>query len=65
MFWNRFNADRYLAKNIPGIDMIVGGHSHAFLWDWKWGPPPAITHKCMFMVFDDGHVTAVCSVLFS
>lgn len=40
-----FNADRYHAKHIPGIDVVVGGHSHAFLWNWDWGPPPAITYK--------------------
>lgn len=34
-----YTADIYAAKNIPDIDLIVGGHSHSFLW--SSGSPPA------------------------
>jgi 5'-nucleotidase/UDP-sugar diphosphatase len=28
--------DRRLAKEVPGIDFIVGGHSHTPIRDWEW-----------------------------
>ena len=28
--------DRALARNVPGIDFIVGGHSHTAIEDWEW-----------------------------
>ncbi|XP_077260308.1 apyrase isoform X2 [Temnothorax americanus] len=33
------NVDRIMAANCPLIDVIVGGHSHTFLYS---GPPPSI-----------------------
>eukprot|EP01025_Chloroclados_australasicus_P040543 TRINITY_DN423_c0_g2_i1.p1 TRINITY_DN423_c0_g2~~TRINITY_DN423_c0_g2_i1.p1 ORF type:complete len:554 (+),score=59.23 TRINITY_DN423_c0_g2_i1:29-1690(+) len=47
-----FNADKYLARQIPDIDLVIGGHSHAVLTGNKppmlasgetevsWGPYP-------------------------
>jgi len=28
--------DRLLAKQVPGIDFIVGGHSHTAIGEWEW-----------------------------
>ncbi len=28
--------DEELAKSVPGIDFIVGGHSHTLTKDWRW-----------------------------
>ncbi|GMH42377.1 hypothetical protein BSKO_10296 [Bryopsis sp. KO-2023] len=47
-----FNADRFHAKLVPHIDMVVGGHSHAFLWTSSWGEPPAITRSGGYPVKD-------------
>lgn len=30
------NQDTKLARQIPGIDFIIGGHSHTVIADWRW-----------------------------
>ncbi len=37
----RYTSDMFAARLIPGIDLIVGGHSHTFLWSNSSGPVPA------------------------
>lgn len=36
---NGYNADKYIARKVGGLDMVIGGHSHAFLYS---GNPPAM-----------------------
>lgn len=31
----RFSEDKFVARSNPGIDIVVGGHSHAFLHNGK------------------------------
>lgn len=35
------NADRYLGRKVAGMDLIIGGHSHSFLYNEV---PPAISY---------------------
>ena len=37
------NEDRVLAKEVPGIDFIVGAHSHSLIVDWLWEGDTLIT----------------------
>ena len=46
----RYTADVYAAKLIPGVDLIIGGHSHSFLWHDKNAAP----------VYDKGEYTLCC-----
>jgi len=36
------NADRYLGRKVPDVDLIIGGHSHAFLYSGE--DPPVVSH---------------------
>jgi hypothetical protein len=42
----------YAAKLIPGLDLIIGGHSHSFLWHDKDNAP----------VYDKGKGRECCSL---
>jgi 5'-nucleotidase len=33
--------DMEIAKNIPELDVVVGGHTNSFLWSKEFGPPPS------------------------
>ncbi|CAG0879741.1 unnamed protein product [Cyprideis torosa] len=33
--------DLELARSVPNIDLVVGGHSHTFLWDGQWVASPS------------------------
>jgi len=37
-----YEKDIEIAECIPEIDVIIGGHSHSFLWDYKGGPNPSV-----------------------
>lgn len=37
-----YRADTWLAGLTPGVDIVVGGHSHAFLWNYDSGDPPSL-----------------------
>jgi len=36
-----FGGDKELAGRVPEVDIVIGGHSHVFLYD---GTPPALSH---------------------
>lgn len=38
-----YGADVYAAKLIPDVDLVIGGHSHTFLW--SGGNPPAYDRR--------------------
>lgn len=35
----RYTSDLVAANAIPGLDLIIGGHSHSFLWPEPDSPP--------------------------
>lgn len=35
----RYTSDLVAAKVLPGLDLVVGGHSHSFLWPDQYNPP--------------------------
>ncbi|MGQ9581872.1 MAG: bifunctional metallophosphatase/5'-nucleotidase, partial [Armatimonadota bacterium] len=38
-----FDQDRLLAEEVPGIDFIIGGHSHTVVNNWNWVGDTMIT----------------------
>ena len=36
-FWK----DQEIAREIPELDIVVGGHTNSFLWSKEFGPPPS------------------------
>lgn len=37
-----YSADLYLGRQVEHLDLVIGGHSHAFLYT---GNPPAVTNS--------------------
>jgi hypothetical protein len=35
----RYTSDLVAASAVPGLDLIIGGHSHSFLWPNPDAPP--------------------------
>lgn len=35
----RYTSDLVAASSIPGLDLVIGGHSHTFLWPDPEAPP--------------------------
>ena len=45
-----YNFDKILASQAPDIDLVVGGHSHSFLYTGQ-NPPDEPEGKCLIVIF--------------